>query len=189
MQARPKLTPIGAACLSAAAGAAFLIACAVEKPESPDAFTQRNHSGNQVREVGPQQLQSPATTYFEFQVEKLAVPRHMPKVEYPLAMQNAGISGQVIAQFVVDETGRVDMLTFKPLMSTRPEFTAAVMDALRGSEFEPAVIGGKNVKQVVQQAFEFVHRVPDMRPLPEKVSSEGSQKTLTVNAVDVSSRR
>jgi protein TonB len=70
-------------------------------------------------------------------------------------MKRSGIGGEVVAQFVVDRTGKVDMDTFKALSSSAPEFTAAVKAALPTWRFDAAVIRGTKVSQLVQQAFQF----------------------------------
>lgn len=95
-------------------------------------------------------------TYFEFQVEKVAqaVPGSgAPR--YPSSLQSAGVEGSVVAQFVVDENGRADLSTFKVIKSDNDLFTQAVKDALRSAKFYPAEVGGRKVKQLVQQSFGF----------------------------------
>ena len=94
-------------------------------------------------------------TYFEFQVEKPVVPVGQVAPAYPAELQARGVPGQVIAQFVVDETGRVDVATFKVVESTHALFTSAVEAALPRMRFQPAELGGRAVRQVVQQPFVF----------------------------------
>ena len=96
-----------------------------------------------------------AGTYFEFQVEKPVVPVGQVAPAYPPELQARGVSGQVIAQFVVDETGRVDVATFKVIESTHALFTSAVEATLPRMHFEPAELGGRAVRQLVQQPFVF----------------------------------
>jgi protein TonB len=94
--------------------------------------------------------------YFEFQVEKPALAREgNPQPRYPEMLRSAGIEGEVIAQFVVNEDGRADMKTFKALSSSHAQFTAAVKSALPQMRFYAAEVGGRKVKQLVQQAFKF----------------------------------
>ena len=94
--------------------------------------------------------------YFEFQVEKqvgLVAGSAQPK--YPEMLKSANVEGDVLAQFVVDTTGRADMGTFKVLKSTHDLFTRSVRKALEDMRFTPAEIGGHKVKQLVQQPFTF----------------------------------
>src|SRR5690349_23369156 len=62
--------------------------------------------------------------YFEFQVEKPVVPapgNQGPR--YPEILKSANVEGEVLAQFVVDTTGKVEMGTFKVLKSSHDLFT------------------------------------------------------------------
>ena len=94
-------------------------------------------------------------TFFEFQVEKQVSPAGNNAPSYPDLLRSANVEGEVLAQFVVDTTGRVDMSQFKVLKSSHDLFTKAVEQALRRARFYPAEIGGRKVKQLVQQPFNF----------------------------------
>ena len=97
----------------------------------------------------------PNRTYFEFQVEQPVQPLGGSTPQYPEALRSSGQEGEVLAEFVVNENGRVEMSTFKVLNSSNPAFTASVRKALSGMRFRPAKIGGRSVSQVVQQPFQF----------------------------------
>jgi protein TonB len=94
-------------------------------------------------------------TYAEFEVERAVSPISGTNVEYPESLRTSGTEGRVLAQFVVNENGRVETGTFKILESSNAAFTAAVKAALPRMKFRPAQIGRTNVSQVVQQAFVF----------------------------------
>ncbi len=74
---------------------------------------------------------------------------------YPEMLRTAGIEGQVMAQFVVDSAGRVELSSFTVLESEHPPFTAAVRSALSRMRFLPAEARGARVAQLVQQSFQF----------------------------------
>lgn len=94
--------------------------------------------------------------YFESQVEKpVGVKAGSKGPVYPDELKSKGVEGQVLAMFVVNEDGTVDMGSFKSLRSDNVAFDAAVREALTGMQFTPALIGGKPVKQIVQQPFQF----------------------------------
>jgi len=94
--------------------------------------------------------------YFEFQVEKPVVPAPgNPSPRYPEMLQSAGQTGEVLAQFVVDTSGRAEMSTFKVLKTSNDLFTAAVKNVLPRYKFIPAETGGRKVKQLVQLPFTF----------------------------------
>jgi protein TonB len=94
--------------------------------------------------------------FFEFQVEKQV--QQIPgtgNLRYPDMLRSANVEGEVLAQFVVDTTGHYESGTFKVLKSSHDLFTAAVKNALPQMRFYPAEVGGRKVKQLVQQPFTF----------------------------------
>ncbi|HVB32690.1 MAG TPA: energy transducer TonB [Gemmatimonadaceae bacterium] len=97
-----------------------------------------------------------SNTFFAFQVEKQVdmAPGNAPP-HYPDMLRSANIEGEVIASFVVDTNGRADMSTFKVIKTTHELFSQAVKNALQNYRFYPAEIGGRKVKQLVQQPFQF----------------------------------
>jgi hypothetical protein len=114
----------------------------------------------------PTEDQARSETYFEFQVEKPAImPKGRPQPTYPSALESSGIGGEVEAQFVVRNTGKVDMDTFKAIKSTNQLFTDAVRNFLPRMQFSPAIIGGKSVNQLVQQSFQFADDVQSRHPV------------------------
>jgi len=99
---------------------------------------------------------SPNQTYFEFQVEQPVTPAEgNPAPRYPESLRDANIEGEVIAQFITDTTGHADMTSFKVLKSSNALFTETVRNSLGQMRFNPALVGGKKVKQLVQMPFAF----------------------------------
>jgi protein TonB len=94
--------------------------------------------------------------FFEFQVEKpvQALPGGS-QPRYPDILRQAGVEGEVLAQFIVDTTGRAEMNSYKVLKTTHELFGNAVKNALQGMRFIPAEVGGRKVRQLVQQPFSF----------------------------------
>ena len=94
--------------------------------------------------------------YFEFQVEKPVVPAPgSAQPRYPDMLRQAGVEGEVLAQFVVDTTGRAEPGSLKILKSSHDMFVQSVKNALPQMKFIPAEVGGRKVKQLVQQPFSF----------------------------------
>jgi periplasmic protein TonB len=75
--------------------------------------------------------------------------------DYPPSLRETGVEGQVVAEFVVLESGRVDMSTLRIIETSNALFTASVRSALPRMRFSPARIGGTAVKQYVRQPFTF----------------------------------
>jgi TonB family protein len=77
------------------------------------------------------------------------------QLSFPPPLFAAGVGGLVIAEFVVDTTGRVEDGTVGIVSSTAPLFTEAVRVALESASYVPAMKNGHMVRQLVQQPFEF----------------------------------
>ena len=79
-----------------------------------------------------------------------------PQPLYPETLLFTGVPGHVLAEFVVDTLGRVELDTFGVISSTNTSFTQAVQRALPEWAYAPAMLNGKRVRQLVQQPFSFV---------------------------------
>jgi TonB family protein len=135
----PRRPRLRAGLLSAVALGAIALACSMPSPD----FEQKT----------PVESKEP---YFEFQVERAAVANPSSAVPmYPPQLRAANIEGQVIAKFVVDTTGRADMRTFEIVKSDHRLFSESVRAALASTEFTPAQVGGRKVKQLISMPFAF----------------------------------
>lgn len=113
--------------------------------------------------------------FFAFQVEKTAatVPGTLA-ARYPESMKHGTTTrGEVVAQFVVDTTGRADVGTFRVLRTTNAAFSDAARAGVSQARFYPAEIAHRRVRQLVQLPFTFtlvgappVLFPPPYRPLP-----------------------
>ena len=130
----------------------------LNKPVTDEAdFSGKGVQGGVAKGVvggtGPVNTDQP---YFEFQVEKQV--QQIPgtgNLRYPDMLRSANVEGEVLAQFIVDADGRYEAGSFKVIKSTHELFTQAVKNALPNMRFYPAEVGGKKVKQLVQQPFTF----------------------------------
>jgi TonB family protein len=77
---------------------------------------------------------------------------------YPADLREAGVSGDVVARFVVDTTNRVDESTIAILASDRPQFAVSVIESLRAARFLSADRDGVKVRHTMQVAFQFDRR-------------------------------
>ena len=119
-------------------------------------FTGKGAQGGIAKGVEKKVEVKEDQAYFEFQVEKPVVPAPgSSQPRYPDILRQAGVEGEVLAQFVVDTSGRAEPSSFKVLRSSHDLFAQAVKSALPGMRFIPAEVGGKRVKQLVQQPFTF----------------------------------
>jgi hypothetical protein len=92
-------------------------------------------------------------------------PERPVRPQYPVSLFDAGIPGSVMAEFVVDPSGTVNMDTFSVVFASTQAFTEAVERALRDALYVPAQRKGYPVAQVVQHEFKFV---PDSSQIRKK---------------------
>jgi TonB family protein len=77
------------------------------------------------------------------------------RIPYPPPLYAAHIRGVVLTEFIVDAQGRIEQDSFGIVSSSHPLFTAAVRNVINALTFTPAVRGGKPVRQLVHQPFDF----------------------------------
>jgi outer membrane biosynthesis protein TonB len=78
-----------------------------------------------------------------------------PAPRYPPVLAQAGVTGRVELEYVVDTLGRAEPESLRALTSTRPEFEAAARAAILGSRYRPARLHGRVVRQLVRQILSF----------------------------------
>ena len=82
---------------------------------------------------------------------------------YPPDLLAMGVEGTVKTRYVVDSTGVADTASLKILFATHPGFAEAVRVALPHMRFRPASLGGRHVRQLVEQDFHFKITPPAQR--------------------------
>lgn len=102
-----------------------------------------------------------------------AVSRHpwSAAPSYPSEMLKKKQEGTVFVRYVVDTSGFADATSFEVLRSSHEEFTAAVRVALPDMRFNPARIGRRRVRQLVEQEFSF-----KITPDNTRVAADTSRK-------------
>ena len=78
-----------------------------------------------------------------------------PAPEYPPDLLGRRIDGRVVAEFLVDERGRVDTRTLRIISSTHERFSEAVRDVLPSLRFIPAESDGVRTEERVEMPFRF----------------------------------
>lgn len=78
-----------------------------------------------------------------------------PPLEYPLAMQRAGIEGIVVLQAIVDTAGKVELGSVRVIQSDNVAFEGAAKRLVQRSIFRPGRVGGKPVRVLIQLPVEF----------------------------------
>ena len=94
-----------------------------------------------------------AYDFYEVESQASAIPGAAP--EYPAALRSAGIEGEVLAQFIVDQNGLAEPGSLRIVSASNELFANSVRRALPRMRFTPARLGGRAVPQMVQQTFVF----------------------------------
>jgi protein TonB len=79
-----------------------------------------------------------------------------PRPPYPRMMQQAGIEGTVLLEFVVDQTGHADKASIRPLDSTHKAFEGPAREMIGKCLFRPGRVRGQPVKVLVRMPINFV---------------------------------
>lgn len=95
--------------------------------------------------------------YSKEEVERIVAPfPNNPRPVYPWRLERQGVETSFVAQFVVDSTGRVDTESILFPTTIHALFIESVRESLRRARFYPAEVGGRRVRQLVEQQFSFV---------------------------------
>jgi protein TonB len=78
-----------------------------------------------------------------------------PVPRYPEHLRANNITGEVLMRFVVGTDGRVESGSFQVISSPERAFSDAVRAAVMSTRFRPAEVGGRPVRQLVEQSFIF----------------------------------
>ncbi len=65
---------------------------------------------------------------------------------YPPSLREAGVTGETVLQFVIDENGRVEAGSVEIVSSSNAEFAAAARRIVSTMRFSPAKSGGRTVR-------------------------------------------
>ena len=157
-----------------AASALLVVSCEAPRPEPVAPLGSR--------EVPPE----PSTG----QYEEVAAPTLVPgsrTPKYPDILREAGVEGEVLVSFDIDETGKADVATFTVLKATHELFAAAVREALPAMRFRPAERAGRKVKLTVQEPFTFT--LTDAKSPQERAAlTTGALQEIVVTGVPAQAR-
>ncbi|HEY0995918.1 MAG TPA: TonB family protein [Gemmatimonadaceae bacterium] len=88
-------------------------------------------------------------------VERVAKLRSRVEPAYPRALVSSGLEGRVVIRFIVDTLGRVEAKSIEAVESTHALFTEAARAAIGRARFEPAQVGGRPVRMLMELPFVF----------------------------------
>jgi protein TonB len=86
-------------------------------------------------------------------LDQTPVARFQARPQYPFEMRRAGISGEVVVDFIVDTNG--DVQNAFAIRSSQREFEAAAIQAVSKWKFKPGRKGGRDVPTHMQVPIVF----------------------------------
>ena len=133
------------------------------RPLDPRDFSGRGVEGGVARGVvgGKVDPESTAedvvyTATTELASFEPAVLISQPAPRYPPVLQQIGLSGRVVLQFIVDTTGRVESASIHIMESTNEGFESPARESVAAAVFHPARLGLRPVRQLAQQGVRFI---------------------------------
>jgi len=88
-------------------------------------------------------------------VDEPAAVIRQPSPRYPPVLQQAGIEGRVLLEFVIDSAGHPEAGSLRVIERSAPGFDAAAYETIEHSLFRPARFRGRPVRQRTLQAIVF----------------------------------
>jgi TonB family protein len=98
---------------------------------------------------------SAGRAFSENQVERTAEVTRGASPHYPESLRSVNVEGEVVMQFIVSADGKVEPGSMDVKSSPHKLFSEAVRVALMSTRYRPAEVGGKPVRQLVEQTFRF----------------------------------
>jgi TonB family protein len=92
-------------------------------------------------------------SYTVGQLDRAPTPRVQASPVYPFDLRRAGITGEVVVEFIVDPAG--DVIAAYSIRSSDPAFEAAAIQAVRQWKFRPGMKGGKTVNTRMRVPIAF----------------------------------
>jgi periplasmic protein TonB len=124
-------------------------------PIDPTVLRRMLSSGNPVAGPAGGESASLRGVLAAAEVDEPAVVVHQPPPRYPPVLQQAGLEGRVLLEFIIDTSGHTEAGSLRVLETSNPAFDAAAGETLRRSLFRPARVHGNPVRQRTIQSIAF----------------------------------
>ncbi|MBA3672183.1 MAG: energy transducer TonB [Gemmatimonadaceae bacterium] len=133
-----------------------LVGEAASQPRPSTALPGGAQSGRDQQSAGAEAEVSYDSVYSVLQVEESVMRTERSAAPaYPEDLRKESREGRVLVRYVVDTTGRVDSSSIQVIGASHEAFARSVREALPQMRFTAASIGGKHVRQLVEQPFDF----------------------------------
>jgi len=126
-------------------------AVSLQERFDPKDFSGVGVEGGRADGVEP----APDQVYEETAVDETPRLLAAPPPEYPTLLRDAGVTGRVMLQAVIDTTGKVDPASVKVVQSPNPGFDTPSRRWILKALFRPARIRGRAVRVLVNMPLDF----------------------------------
>jgi len=93
--------------------------------------------------------------FMESVVEELPEVLSGPAIQYPDLLRQAGVTGRVLVQAIIDQTGRAEPVSVKVVQSPNPGFDQPAKNYVLRALFRPARAHGRAVRVLVNLPIDF----------------------------------
>jgi protein TonB len=119
-------------------------------------FDPKDYSGTGVEGgLGTGMVPSGNEVFAEAIVEEKPAVLSGPTLQFPELLRQAGISGRVLVQAIVDTLGRAEPNSVKVLQSPNPGFDQSARNYVLKALFRPARVHGRAVRVLIQIPIDF----------------------------------
>lgn len=126
-------------------------AVSLQEHFDPKDFSGVGVEGGRADGIAP----APDQVYEESAVDETPRLLAAPPPDYPILLRDAGITGRVLLQAVIDTTGKVDPASVKVVQSANPAFDIPSQRWILKALFRPARIRGRAVRVLVNMPIDF----------------------------------
>lgn len=91
----------------------------------------------------------------ESQVDRAVEVRRAVAPRFPESLRSVNVTGNVTVRYIVSADGKVEPGSIEIISTPHKLFADAVRTALLNTRYRPAEAGGKPVRQLVEQSFQF----------------------------------
>lgn len=98
---------------------------------------------------------SSGKAFNESQVDRAVEVRRVVTPRFPESLRSVNVAGNVTVRYIVSADGKVEPGSIEVLSTPHKLFADAVRTALLNTRYRPAEAGGKPVRQLVEQSFQF----------------------------------
>ena len=121
----------------------------------PAVITPAGPASTPWKETGKTARARQAGAYLKSELHSQPHIKGCPRLRYPRKLREAGVSGEVLLEGVIDVKGRIESWSIKVISTTHQAFAKAAVDMFQGCRYTPGTIDEKAVRVFIEQPVSF----------------------------------